>query len=259
LGICSAVVGRTGPFLCAEGVDFHTMPNGPILATFDTAPSPHGRINAPSLLLAFAHIHGAFYNCISPQPWQCQPNSSSGKSLAKQDPENRSYPKLRKARKRHKKKRPKPSPLSPLVTGALWQQLADHPPMPLTTESAHEHKKRHNQGSPPTPKKAERAQPTETHPPTIHPPYPLTMESFYLWYAEHGCPTRNPDYSWTPTVTKAREKAEATISSESDSDSYYSDCFDSAKAPDPTPTNARMGTPTTQSVHSIEDLRKVEV
>ena len=34
------------------------MQNDPILATFDTTPSPHGRINAPSLLLAFAHIHG---------------------------------------------------------------------------------------------------------------------------------------------------------------------------------------------------------
>jgi hypothetical protein len=58
--ICSAVVGRTGPFLCAEGVDFIAicMPNGPILATLDTTPSPHGRISAPSLLLAFAHIHG---------------------------------------------------------------------------------------------------------------------------------------------------------------------------------------------------------
>jgi hypothetical protein len=32
--------------------------NDLILATFDTTPSPHGRINAPSLLLAFAHIHG---------------------------------------------------------------------------------------------------------------------------------------------------------------------------------------------------------
>jgi hypothetical protein len=29
-----------------------------ILAAFDTTPSSHGRINAPSLLLAFAHIHG---------------------------------------------------------------------------------------------------------------------------------------------------------------------------------------------------------
>jgi hypothetical protein len=35
-----------------------SMQNDPILATFDTAPSPHGRINAPSLLLAFAHIQG---------------------------------------------------------------------------------------------------------------------------------------------------------------------------------------------------------
>jgi hypothetical protein len=62
---------------------------------------------------------GAFHNGISPQPWQCQPNSSSGKSLAKQDPQNRRYPKPRRARKRHKKKRPKPSPPSPPVTGAL--------------------------------------------------------------------------------------------------------------------------------------------
>ena len=59
LGICSAVVGRNGPFLCAEGVDCFHAKNDPILATFDTTPSPHGgRINAPSLLLAFAHIHG---------------------------------------------------------------------------------------------------------------------------------------------------------------------------------------------------------
>ena len=60
LGICSAVVGRSGPFLCAEGVDyFHATQTTPFsLHTFDTTPSPHGRINAASLLLAFAHIHG---------------------------------------------------------------------------------------------------------------------------------------------------------------------------------------------------------
>jgi hypothetical protein len=34
------------------------MQNDPILATFDTAPSPHWRINAASLILAIAHIHG---------------------------------------------------------------------------------------------------------------------------------------------------------------------------------------------------------
>jgi hypothetical protein len=85
------------------------------------------------------------------------------------------------------------------------------------------------------------------------------MESFYRWYAEQGCPTPNPDYSWTPNVSKAREKAEATISSESDSDSHYSDRFDSAKAPDPTPPNAHMGTPTTQSVHLIEACYKTPV
>jgi hypothetical protein len=101
---------------------------------------------------------GAFYPGISPQPWQCQPNSSSGKSLVKQDPQNRSYPKPWKARKRHKKKRPKPSPPSPPVTGTLCaqiketQQLPDHPPIPLTMESSYEHKRSPDQGSPPTPK-----------------------------------------------------------------------------------------------------------
>jgi hypothetical protein len=46
-------------FLCAEGWRFHiSIQNDPGLASFDITPSPHGRINAPSLLLAFAHIHG---------------------------------------------------------------------------------------------------------------------------------------------------------------------------------------------------------
>jgi hypothetical protein len=36
---------------------FHAK-NAPILDSFDTTLSPHRRINAPSLLLAFAHIHG---------------------------------------------------------------------------------------------------------------------------------------------------------------------------------------------------------
>ena len=35
-----------------------SMQNDPIIATFDTTPSPQGRINAASLLLAFAHIPG---------------------------------------------------------------------------------------------------------------------------------------------------------------------------------------------------------
>jgi hypothetical protein len=52
----------SGLCACAERVDFfhhHHAKNGPIiLATFDTNPSPHRLINAPSLLLAFAHIHG---------------------------------------------------------------------------------------------------------------------------------------------------------------------------------------------------------
>ena len=34
------------------------MQNDPILASFDTTLSPHRRITAPSLLLAFAYIHG---------------------------------------------------------------------------------------------------------------------------------------------------------------------------------------------------------
>jgi hypothetical protein len=60
LGICSAVVGRNGPFLtmCRRGGFISIMQNDPILATFDTTPSPQGRINAPSLLLAFSHMHG---------------------------------------------------------------------------------------------------------------------------------------------------------------------------------------------------------
>jgi hypothetical protein len=131
-----------------------------------------------------------------------------------------------------------------LLAISLAPDLVAHALQVHSVLEYHEHKKRHNQGSPPTPKKAERAYPTETHPPTIHPPYPLTMETGM----EQGCSTP----PWTPNVSKAREKAEATISSESDSDSYYSDYFDSANAPDPTPTNAHMGTPTTQSVHSIE-------
>jgi hypothetical protein len=112
--------------------------------------------------------------CISPwhipQPWQRQPNSSSGKSLAKQDSQNRRYPKPRKARKGHQKKRSKPS-----VTGALCaqiketQQLPDHPPpTPLIMESSYEHKTRYNQGSPPTPKKGPSPQ-RLIHPPSAHP------------------------------------------------------------------------------------------
>jgi hypothetical protein len=61
LGTYSAVVGRNGPFLCAEGVDydFHHATKTPPFSLHSThTPSPHGRINAPCLLLAFAHIHG---------------------------------------------------------------------------------------------------------------------------------------------------------------------------------------------------------
>jgi hypothetical protein len=35
-----------------------SMQNDPILTTFDTTPSPHWRINAAGLILAFAHING---------------------------------------------------------------------------------------------------------------------------------------------------------------------------------------------------------
>jgi hypothetical protein len=78
---------------------------------------------------------GAFHHDISTQPWQCQPNSSSGKSLVKQDPQNRNYPKPRKARKRHKKKRPKPSPPSQPVTGALCAQIKETQQLPATHPS----------------------------------------------------------------------------------------------------------------------------
>jgi hypothetical protein len=94
------------------------------------------------------------------------------------------------------------------------------------------------------------------------------MESFYRWYAEQGCSTPNPDYSWTPNVSKAREKAEATISSESDSDSHYSIVQRHHIQHLPTPT---WGHPlrrvSTQLKHAIkhqlgnvehEALRKVE-
>ena len=57
MGIRTALVSRNGPVLCAERVDFYAK-NDPVLATFDTTPSPHWRINAASLILAFAHIHG---------------------------------------------------------------------------------------------------------------------------------------------------------------------------------------------------------
>jgi hypothetical protein len=55
-------VGTVRPFLCMcrEGVDLFPFPcktTPSILATFDTTPSPHGRINAPRSLLTFAHIH----------------------------------------------------------------------------------------------------------------------------------------------------------------------------------------------------------
>jgi hypothetical protein len=53
----SAVVGPDGPVLGVKGVDYN-MQNDPILAAFGITPSPHRRTTAPSLLLAFAHVHG---------------------------------------------------------------------------------------------------------------------------------------------------------------------------------------------------------
>ena len=58
LAIWSAV-GWNGPVLCVcmRG-EFPCKMTLFILASFDTTPSPHRQTNAPSLLLAVAHIHG---------------------------------------------------------------------------------------------------------------------------------------------------------------------------------------------------------
>jgi hypothetical protein len=53
---CSGGSERSVSLFVQKGWKIISMSNAPILATFDTTPSPHGRINAPSLLLAFAHI-----------------------------------------------------------------------------------------------------------------------------------------------------------------------------------------------------------
>jgi hypothetical protein len=52
-----AVVGADGPVLCVNWVYYYFDTPIIIIATFDITPSPHRRANAPSLLLAFAHIH----------------------------------------------------------------------------------------------------------------------------------------------------------------------------------------------------------
>jgi hypothetical protein len=52
---CGGGSGRSG---AVRGRDYNTyMQNDPILAAFGITPSPHRRITAPRLLLAFAHIH----------------------------------------------------------------------------------------------------------------------------------------------------------------------------------------------------------
>jgi hypothetical protein len=55
---CSGGPERSVCFYVQKGLISIIMQNDLILATFDTTPSPHGRINAPSLLLAFSHIQG---------------------------------------------------------------------------------------------------------------------------------------------------------------------------------------------------------
>jgi hypothetical protein len=72
----------------------------------------------PGISIRSSCSSGAFNHGVSPQPWKFQLTHGTGKSLAKQDPQNRSYPHPRKARKRHKKKRHKPSPSSTPVTVA---------------------------------------------------------------------------------------------------------------------------------------------
>jgi hypothetical protein len=47
----------TARFCVQEGC-FSRVKNDLTFASFDTAPSPHRRINAPNLVLAFAHIQG---------------------------------------------------------------------------------------------------------------------------------------------------------------------------------------------------------
>jgi hypothetical protein len=61
LRIRSAAVGpneQSGSVSGRGALLFRRCKNTPVIATFDIIPSPHTRITAPSLLLAFAHIHG---------------------------------------------------------------------------------------------------------------------------------------------------------------------------------------------------------
>jgi hypothetical protein len=58
-GVGSAVVGQDSRSVCRRGA----FPRNKLITPFsphlfDTAPSPHRRVNAPSLLMAFAHIQG---------------------------------------------------------------------------------------------------------------------------------------------------------------------------------------------------------
>jgi hypothetical protein len=127
----------------------------------------------PGLSTRKSRASGAFHHGTSSQPWQRQPNSSPCKSLTKRDQQNRRCPRPRKARKRHKKKRPKETPPSPTVMGALCtqikenQQLSCHPTTPFTMDNAHEHKKRPYQGSPP--KTSVPSPQRLLHSPSIHP------------------------------------------------------------------------------------------
>jgi hypothetical protein len=172
---------------------------------------------------------------------------------------------------------PNQAHLHHLLRGALCAQiketlqLPDHPPIPLTMESAYEHKKRditrdHLQHrrklSVPSPQRL-------IHPPSTHPtpsPWrastagmqnkdvPISTMITHIVPCTGTCPLpiSHHDLFHPPQKSqlnrgvvkdlakKDPQEAEVTLSSESDSDSYYLDyCFDSVSAPDqhlPTPT-----------------------
>ena len=44
--------------VCVHDEGWISIQNDPSLASVDTTPSPHGRITAPRLVVAFAHMHG---------------------------------------------------------------------------------------------------------------------------------------------------------------------------------------------------------
>jgi hypothetical protein len=92
----------------------------------------HPRISNRSLCAS-----GAVHPGISPQPRKFQPTSSSGKSLVKQDPQNQSYPKPRKARKRHKKSVPNRAHLHHLRRDHRRKLSVPSPQRPIHLPSIH--------------------------------------------------------------------------------------------------------------------------